>query len=179
MSYLEEFQTQWRKLCTLIESDMLESYDRNGELDLNHTEVILDNEKRRWKMSSEYNAAWLEKARRVDGEVAGEFEKALEGVKLVQDTSSRQDAVSPSAVVVGGPAVGGAVAGFAVTKLLNWGTLAVAGTTAAVGLLAGYAGRTYYKDKKKEANRSEVQSYVRRLEEYGRELEAVVRKLDK
>lgn len=175
-TYLEEFEEQWTSLCNYLDSEMIKSTRNRGLIDLQNINGLFKNELKRWKLPGQYQNAWLEKLRRDNPQVAQQFEEALMDVRLEQIQPSPQ----PSAgAYVAGPAAGGAVIGFAVTRLLGAVTPITVIGTVALGAVGAFAGNGTVNNKKKEALDKDRGVYVKQLKQAGKALGEIVKQADK
>lgn len=175
MSYSTEFQKQWKKVCNFLESEMIRSGKQSGVSQADKLLRLLENEKKRWHVMSEYNNAWLEKLRRENAGVAERFEKELEAVKLQQI----QPASRPSVLLLAAmPAAIAALIGFGVPVLLSaslkW--ILISGVSAT--LIAGYVGVNLYIRGKDRAAAADRKAYVSQLTDAEARLTAILDRVE-
>lgn len=175
MTFKEGFDQQWESLTNYLISEMLKSGKRGGTIDLGAVEQQLAMEKKRWKLPGQYQYAWIEKLRRQRPEIAGEFETALEAVKLEQVRP--EDKISSA--LVAGPAIGGAAVGFGLTKLLNAAVLMSTVGTVGLGAIGAGVGMSLLKQKEAALAEKECSAYRNQLAAAGKILSEIVKKADR
>lgn len=173
MSFVEEFEQQWKGLTNYLVSEMLKS--EGTSVPLERIENLLENEKKRWKLPGQYQCAWLNQLRAADAETARAFEAALDGVRLEQVRPAEQ----PSSLLVAGPAAGGAAVGFALTKLLDAAALTTAVGTVGLGVLGVMVGSNLLKQKQRAASGQDCDAYQAQLRRIGQKLSQIVARADK
>lgn len=175
MTFEEGFKEQWESLTNYLLSEMLKNRKSGGTVDLGAVEQQLASEKKRWKLPGQYQYAWLEKLRYEHPETAKEFEDALSEVKLEQVRSEDK----PSFALAAGPALGGAAAGFVLTKLLNAALLMTTVGIIGLGAIGSVAGMRLLKQREAASAEKERNAYQGQLEEAGKTLSNIVKKADR
>lgn len=175
MTFEEGFKQQWESLTNYLLSEMLKSSKNGGKVDLDAIEQQLATEKKRWKLPGQYQYAWLEKLRNEHPKIAREFEDALSVVKMEQVRPGDK----PVSALVAGPAIGGAVVGFGLTKLLNVAVLMTAVGTIGLGLIGAGVGVRLLKQKEAASAEKERNAYQNQLAEAGKTLLDIVKKADR
>lgn len=175
MTFEEGFKQQWESLTNYLLSEMLKSSKSGGKVDLGAIEQQLATEKKRWKLPGQYQYAWLEKLRNEHSEIAGEFADALSAVKMEQVRPGDK----PSSALVAGPALGGAVVGFGLTKLLNVAALITTVGTIGLGAIGAAVGVSLLKQKEAASAEKERNAYQNQLAEAGKTLLDIVKKADR
>lgn len=175
MTFEEGFKQQWESLTNYLLSEMLKSSKRGGTVDLGAIEQKLATEKKRWKLPGQYQYAWLEKLRNEHSEIAREFEDALSAVKMEQVRPDDK----PSSALVAGPALGGAVVGFGLTKLLNAAVLMTTVGTIGLGAIGAGVGVSLLKQKEAASAEKEQNVYQNQLAAAGKTLLDIVKRADR
>lgn len=83
MTFTEEFEQQWSSLTACLTSEILRSADTGKAVSYEQLVELFNNEKKRWTVRGQYQNAWFELLGKENPEVAAEFEKALDSIKLM------------------------------------------------------------------------------------------------
>jgi hypothetical protein len=84
MSKVSEFNGQWQKFLTVVESDVMKEIESNHLLDEAAVNMIVRREVSRWSISIHYNGAWLLALKQQYPELGKAFESILLEVRVAQ-----------------------------------------------------------------------------------------------
>lgn len=168
MTLEQEFQKQWASLCNYLKSEMLKY--KNGDIDMNRIQSILDSEKKKWFLPGQYNNAWFEKLKRTNPQLAQDFEDTLKSVRIVPVNVKRNNfllAFLLSAII-------GAAAGFAISRIFK-ATVIISLLCITGGLVLGLLIANAICAKKKDDILNELCSaYEEQLKKSGEKLFQIV-----
>lgn len=176
MSFLEDFNNQWNTVTNRI-GNAVDSRAKLGTVNADDLQKLLDNEKQRYTLPTEYQYAWLEKLRREKPEVAEAFESRLQAAAL-QPVVQQPASFSGSNALMPTLALIGAVAGFAITRLLHMGIVPSVLGILLLGGGSSMAGAAISGQKKENADASLRDAYVRQMKEIGDSLQEIIIRAD-
>lgn len=174
MTLTQEFEQQWMTLTNALVSEVIRSANAGKVVSHSSLEELFNNEKMRWTVHGQYQNAWFELLKRSDPEAAAEFKHALDSLRLMPVIPAQK----PSSGIAAGPAAGGAVLGFGLSKLMALSTLMTAVGTAVIGVLGFGIGKSLYEQKLSSALAKDADSYKEQLQAAGNELAAIVRRAE-
>lgn len=176
MTFSEEFSTQWESLKNFLISRMIESNDKIGKIDHEEISRLLENEKKRWDVPGQYNKIWLDNLRTKAPGVADELMAELSSFRIAPVETQK---LSPkSYALAAGPAVGGAVIGYIVTKLLESAVIVNVLGTVGLGIVGVGMGANLMRQKQHDAVDVTRDAYTTQLEAEGDKLLQIVKKAD-
>jgi hypothetical protein len=176
MSKVSEFNGQWQKFLTIVESDLQREIQSKRQFDEAAVDMIVRREVAKWSISSHYNGAWLRSLKEQYPGLGKEFESILQEVRLTQPIAYTRSSPAPYAGMVFGAVL-------VVYPVVRWGlggsTLWQIGGGLAAATATVPVARNMWASQQQKAVDTCIQQVRDVLDKFGSRLRNIAAQVDK